>query len=1361
MAWRWPSARLWRRLALGAFIVIAATVIFLRLFAMSSIAHNMAEARIEAMTLRGQAIELDGVHGDLLGRAEVDRLIIRDADGIWLEATNVSMSWAPLAFFRQHLKTNEVSAAHINLTRRPALAPATGRSSAIQRVTVGALNITDLSLADGVAGPAQSYALIGQLYRHRQTGSVELDLAPRSHDGDRIHAALDWGGDIPLRGRVEVSGASNGLIAALAQTPDGAAISGDLSAEGTLKEWTLVANADVGDAPALDINLRRESGTYAGQGQLALSAFGTLRPLQARLGDSLRFDGSIAPDQSASVSIEADTLSAHATGQVTWRTDDIQIDRLVGAITRADAQSLTGFSDLTLPALTLEGALTLSAQIQAFNGAVAIPRVTYRDYTGEDVRSDGRIRLTDARVEIESDLTVARLTGLPDAVTPLMSGAASLQLHADYNRSDGAARVITSAFKNRATEATAQGTLQSGGDLALAGTFSTRALPDIAMAEGAWSVSGQRAEDVQLKIAGDLIAARDAETLFALFGDRAELDLTMLRNAERVVLETASLTTPELRATATGRVSDGIVSGRSQIQAASLSVGPGAFKSLNADLALTGRLVAPEINLSAQIAEVIYAGQAVSNLNIASSGSLRPSSDFSIVATAGYLDEPFDLKVTGRRSADTFIIEDLAANWDALTATGTGTLRPQTLSASELQIDVSGSFAGFDEINANLGYQNQDLVGLVALQDSAFGPVTVDQATVNLSGHWPRFTGEITYQADVETPGGTQPIFGMHGLHANLETRAFELDGAATLADQTIAFVSPLIISLESGLHASGQVMAFGGQIDIDLKPLVSAQSTLRAANISVQSLAPLLNRPALLGRLDAQASLGLAEGQLTGMASGAIVGLTRGISNTPATNLILEGAIEENVLSATLATEENEHDLNFVGRATVPLQHSGSLLSIRPIPGAAMPVAIRGDGPIEPLWALAAPTDLRVEGHATVDIHNGAGDTWRFNGPLQLADGVFEDGITGLHLTDINIDAALRPDGIAIESAHASGRRSGRVDASGSYKFDGSGSVTMTLNRLNALNRSDFSATVSGMAEIDRQKRRTSITGDLEVDQARVNLEKLPRAGYTTLDVVFSDDVNSVDETPPAREAIALNLDITADRRIFVTGSGVDTEWGVAARVTGSPGRPDIIGRANLIRGEADLLSRRFRFSDGQVRFVGDPLATQLLIRADRTSDDVTSTITLAGSLTDPEISLSSDPALPNDEILSRALFGRSPSELSPLQAAQLAGAAAQLAGGDALNLVGQLQEATGLDRLDIGLDNAGSATLSTGKYLSEDIYLEIESGVTGAPGVALEWTPLDNVAVDAEIDPEVGPKVAIQWKRDFDRLPGEPDPE
>ena len=198
--------------------------------------------------------------------------------------------------------------------------------------------------------------------------------------------------------------------------------------------------------------------------------------------------------------------------------------------------------------------------------------------------------------------------------------------------------------------------------------------------------------------------------------------------------------------------------------------------------------------------------------------------------------------------------------------------------------------------------------------------------------------------------------------------------------------------------------------------------------------------------------------------------------------------------------------------------------------------------------------------------------------------------------------------------------------------------------------------------------------------------------------------------------------------------------------------------GSASLVRGEANLIGQRFDLSEGRIRFAGRPASSELNLQADRTSDGVTTMVILNGNVTDPEITLTSDPSLPEDEVLARVLFGRSPSNLSPLQAAQLAGAAAQLAGGDAFSLTGELQDATGLDRLDFGFNDDGQATLSTGKYLADDVYLEIESGATGAPAVALEWTPLRNVEIDAEVDPELGPKVAIQWKRDFDRLPGEP---
>ncbi|MEM7460242.1 MAG: hypothetical protein AAF331_12315, partial [Pseudomonadota bacterium] len=1016
----WPSLRLWRRIAIGAFVAIIAILIAARLFAMSPMARNMVESRLETMTVRGQSFELDGLKGDLLGRLSVDRLSVRDADGVWLDAQDITLDWAPLSYLSQHLNIKNVSAAKLSVTRRPTLLPSTSRGGAIPRITIGALSIPDMSLADGVAGPAQTYTLSGQLRRQDQTGRIEINLSPHSHDGDKINAALDWGGDIPLRGRLDLSGAPSGLIATLVEAPDGQAIAARLIAEGTLTNWQLVANGTVGDAPAIDLDLSRAAGTYTVQGQLALDSLGRLAPLQARLGTDASFTGTLDAERNLSATLAAEPLTASATGQITWLPNGIRIARLNSTLSQIDIETLAGVPGLSLPALDLDGALTLTRQEQVFDGKTTVPRLAYGTYAGADVATDGRFRLTEAGLDIEAEISLSQLSGLPNGLAPYLAGPATAQLTATLNRTDRAIQILAAAYESRALQATAQGTAQPGGDLALAGTLSTTALPYISELDGAWSLTGPSLDQARLKFDGDLDAAPGSDLFVDLVGNDAQLGFSVVRNANQLRLETASLTTATLQAAASGQLIDGRLSGRSQINATSLAIQSATLNTIATDITFSGRATSPDLELTAKIAELIYAGQTLTDLDIGSTVSLSDSSDFVLTGTAQYLEDLIALDVAGRRDADAVLIESLTATWDTLTANGAGNLDLQTPSASDLQVEVSGRFAGLDAIDAKIAYQDQDLNGIVTVQETAFGPLALEQAAANLSGRWPRFTGEVSYDAKVDTPGGSQPITGMHGLHANLETRTLELDGAATLADQTIAFVSPLIVSLDSGLRASGQVMAFGGQIDVNLKPLQSEQSMVRLSNISVQSLGPLLNRPGLLGRFDAETSIGLEDDQLKGVTNGSITGLSRGISNASATNLVLDGVIENNFLSATLATKESEQAPGFVAQALVPLQHAGTLLSVRAVPGAAIPVSITGEGPVEPLWALAAPTDLRVEGRARVDIRNGTGETWRFEGPVQFEDGVFEDGITGIHLTDISVDAALRPDGIDIQSARA-----------------------------------------------------------------------------------------------------------------------------------------------------------------------------------------------------------------------------------------------------------------------------------------------------------------------------------------------------
>jgi translocation and assembly module TamB len=103
-------------------------------------------------------------------------------------------------------------------------------------------------------------------------------------------------------------------------------------------------------------------------------------------------------------------------------------------------------------------------------------------------------------------------------------------------------------------------------------------------------------------------------------------------------------------------------------------------------------------------------------------------------------------------------------------------------------------------------------------------------------------------------------------------------------------------------------------------------------------------------------------------------------------------------------------------------------------------------------------------------------------------------------------------------------------------------------------------------------------------------------------------------------------------------------------------------------------------------------------------------------GLANDPDISFSSSPALPQDEVLARLIFGQSISRLSPLQIAQLADAVTQLAGDGSTSLLQTLRSNLGVDDLDINTDSTGQTTVSVGRYLNNRTYLQLEQG--GAAG-------------------------------------------
>jgi translocation and assembly module TamB len=163
------------------------------------------------------------------------------------------------------------------------------------------------------------------------------------------------------------------------------------------------------------------------------------------------------------------------------------------------------------------------------------------------------------------------------------------------------------------------------------------------------------------------------------------------------------------------------------------------------------------------------------------------------------------------------------------------------------------------------------------------------------------------------------------------------------------------------------------------------------------------------------------------------------------------------------------------------------------------------------------------------------------------------------------------------------------------------------------------------------------------------------------------------------------------------------------------------------LIRGTLGFASRNFELTDGRVSFTGgqtiDPIVD---VTGTDDIEDVTVSVHVAGRAYNPQVTFSSTPGLPQDEILSRILFGSSVTDISAIQAVQLAGSLNTLRGtGGGLNPMGKLRSATGISRLRILSPDAttGRGTaLAAGQYITKNIYIELVTDARGFTATQLE---------------------------------------
>ncbi|GJD48520.1 hypothetical protein OPKNFCMD_1242 [Methylobacterium crusticola] len=629
-----------------------------------------------------------------------------------------------------------------------------------------------------------------------------------------------------------------------------------------------------------------------------------------------------------------------------------------------------------------------------------------------------------------------------------------------------------------------------------------------------------------------------------------------------------------------------------------------------------------------------------------------------------------------------------------------------------------------------------------------------------------------------------RPGAGGSDLSLQARARGFALDGAATLVPgagprldlarlsavrggDRLALAGPAALTFEEGgIRIEGLAVAAGtGRASLEgrVGRRLDVRLGLKAVPLALARIAsPGL---ALAGTLDGEAAL-------TGTPESPEGRYALGVSRlvTPATRAAGLPPVEARA-SGTLADGRAGVDgsvsagrgLQVAVTGSVPVEAGGTL-------------ALRARGALEASLAntLLAAGGQRLTGRVALDA--GLGGTLRaprVEGDAVLSGGSFTDPLQGIRLTDIQGRVTGRGDALVIERLSAATRNGGTLQVRGRVAVDPAagfpGSLTVTADRAELV-ASPLMTLVSGLnlSLTGPLARTPRVSGEVDVvslavavpDRLPATVQPLPGLRHVNappdlrarLDARARREAGARRGRPAPPFTAALDLTVNAPGRITVRGRGIDAELGGALRLTGTSRAPVANGGFAMRRGRIQIVGQRLDFSRGRLTFAGDLTAPDLDFAAQAQAGDVTARIAVTGPANQPDFALSSEPPLPQDEVLSRLLFKKASGGLSPFQALQLAQAVAQLSGGaGGPDVFESARKGLGLDSLDIQAGARGGAAVGLSRAISDRVDVGVRAGARpedSAAVVTYDVTGRIKVQGEAGADGRTAVGVGAEWE-------------
>jgi translocation and assembly module TamB len=367
-------------------------------------------------------------------------------------------------------------------------------------------------------------------------------------------------------------------------------------------------------------------------------------------------------------------------------------------------------------------------------------------------------------------------------------------------------------------------------------------------------------------------------------------------------------------------------------------------------------------------------------------------------------------------------------------------------------------------------------------------------------------------------------------------------------------------------------------------------------------------------------------------------------------------------------------------------------------------------------LLVLFAPGLLQPHGHLQLQAELGGSlESPEVRGEARLEQG--RAGVAGLGITLEDVRASARSDNaqrIAVQAEARSGPGTLNADGHIDLGTDAPWRAQLQLrgNDFEAIHTPGYTLIVSPDLRLQAQPRALALDGEIRVARALIAPRTLRVGAQTSPDIV----VRGADPESRAEQvALTANVHVLLGQQVRVSTSNLNALVEGDVTVHDAPGKPTTAsGELRVTRGTYRAYGKDLDIDRGRLIFTGDTIDDpEVDLRAVRRVENVTAGIQARGRLQKPEVTLFSEPALDQTNILSYIVFGTSAQQSGGAEGAWLAQAvsALTLAGGE--QMARGIGGAVGIEDVRIASGTGGSSSLMLGTYLSPRLYVSYGIGL------------------------------------------------